>query len=233
MTPASNAGTRISAASTTEPGRAPLAGDRADHEPQPSRRTGHGSVQPGVPACAANESAARSAAGIAASSSVPDGSMRLSGSRCVLLGRRNHPSARPISPTGMFTRKISRQPPRPVRMPPSAGPTQSPTACAAPWIPRPVPSRDGGSTSRMSAYEFACSITAPAAWTRRASTSSPSDGAMRAGRGADDEDAESVRVQQLPSDSIGDLAHCRNAFPRARARRRAPPIRHLRWMRVG
>ena len=65
-----------------------------------------GSVQAGVPACAAKESAARSAAGIAARSSVPDGSMRLSGSRWVLLGRRNHPSARPMSPTGMFTRKI-------------------------------------------------------------------------------------------------------------------------------
>ena len=29
----------------------------------------------------------------------------------------------------------------------------------------------------MSAYEFACSITAPIAWTNRAATSTPSDGA--------------------------------------------------------
>jgi hypothetical protein len=44
-------------------------------------------------------------------------------------------------------------------------------------MPSPVPSLEVGRTSRMSAYEFACSITAPIACTNRAATSSPSDGA--------------------------------------------------------
>ena len=44
-------------------------------------------------------------------------------------------------------------------------------------MPSPVPSREGGSTSRISANEFAWSITAPIACTSLASTRRPSDGA--------------------------------------------------------
>ena len=50
----------------------------------------------------------------------------------------------PTRPIGTLTRKINRHPPSAVSAPPSTGPSVSPTACAAPWIPSPVPSFESG-----------------------------------------------------------------------------------------
>ena len=109
-----------------------------------------------------------------------------------------------------MTTKINRQPPSAVRTPPSTGPTLNPTACAAPWNPSPVPRRSDGRTSRISAYELAWSITAPIAWTIRATHEQPERRRERAGRRADDEDAEAVGVQELAADPVSDLADRRD-----------------------
>ena len=55
-----------------------------------------------------------------------------------LRGKRNHPSASPIAPAGRLTRKISRHPPSASSRPPIAGPSASPSACAAPCTPMPL-----------------------------------------------------------------------------------------------
>ena len=75
----------------------------------------------------------------------------------------NSPAIMPSSPKGTLTKKMSRHPPADSRNPPTVGPSASPRAWAAPWIPMAFPSDDLGTASTMMATLLACSSAAPTA----------------------------------------------------------------------
>jgi hypothetical protein len=83
------------------------------------------------------------------------------GARKRLRGSRNHPSEKAIKPTGMLTTNSSLHPPRTSRRPPTAGPRERPSACAAAWMPMPRPNFSRGSAWTMSATLLAWSMAAP------------------------------------------------------------------------
>ena len=94
-----------------------------------------------------------------------------------LLGINSTPAIMPTSPNGTFTKKMSRHPPAARRKPPTVGPSASPTAWAAPWIPIALPSDGFGTARTMMATLFACRSAAPTAWRARNPTSHPRPGA--------------------------------------------------------
>ncbi len=82
-----------------------------------------------------------------------------------------------ISPSGMLTRKISRQLTSTSR-PPSGGAIEAPTAPMPAHAPITVERFSGGHIGSTSPSEFGVSAAAPTPWTTRAATSASTDGAI-------------------------------------------------------
>ena len=92
-------------------------------------------------------------------------------------GSAARPAIMPTRPNGTLTKKMSRHPPAARRKPPTVGPSASPTAWAAPWIPIALPSDGLGTASTMMATLFAWRSAAPTAWRARNPISHPRLGA--------------------------------------------------------
>ena len=106
---------------------------------------------------------------------------------------------------------MNRHPASDSRMPPIAGPSARPSACALPCTPIARPSIDGGIASAISATLLACSIAAPIAWSTRAAIRIGSVGARPQSAEPTVNTAEPVHVEQLAPDRVGDPADRRDS----------------------
>src|ERR671910_66781 len=101
------------------------------------------------------------------SATAPAVSNRPRVSRASRAGTERRASETAATTQGRFTRKIARQPPIPTRRPPTGGPPAAANPMAEPSIPKTVPRRSCGRSSRTSASEFGNTSAPVTAWRTR------------------------------------------------------------------